>query len=156
MLSRRHFFTCATSIVATPFLSLSASARSFPTPEPGQYEARVFLGNQRFQLVKDGSIMETWDISSARQGKVTPIGSWNPYFLSLNHRSSLYNNAPMPYAVFYSGNYAIHGTDQISRLGSRASAGCVRLHPDNAAKCFGIAHHLGFDALKVIVMAEAL
>lgn len=40
----------------------------------------------------------------------------------------------MPYAVFISNGYAIHGTTpgNFSKLGSRASHGCVRLHPDNA------------------------
>jgi hypothetical protein len=40
----------------------------------------------------------------------------------------------MPYAVFVRGGYAIHGTTpgNYSRLGSRASHGCIRLHPDNA------------------------
>jgi lipoprotein-anchoring transpeptidase ErfK/SrfK len=70
------------------------------------------------------------------QGKITPPGEWTAQWLSRNHRSSRYNNAPMPYAIFYSGHYAIHGTDQISRLGRPASAGCVRLHPDNARVLF--------------------
>jgi len=40
----------------------------------------------------------------------------------------------MPYAVFVKGGYAIHGTTpgNFSKLGTRASHGCIRLHPDNA------------------------
>lgn len=40
----------------------------------------------------------------------------------------------MPYAVFISGGYAIHGTTpgNYSKLGTTASHGCIRLHPDNA------------------------
>jgi len=40
----------------------------------------------------------------------------------------------MPYAVFLRGGYAIHGTTQgnFSKLGTKASHGCIRLHPDNA------------------------
>lgn len=39
----------------------------------------------------------------------------------------------MPYAVFIEGGYAVHGTPKSnwSRLGTRASHGCVRVHPDN-------------------------
>lgn len=70
------------------------------------------------------------------QGKKTPTGSYSPQWLSKNHRSSLYNNAPMPYSIFYSGNYAIHGTNQTGKLGSPASAGCVRLSTENAARLF--------------------
>lgn len=48
------------------------------------------------------------------------------------HYSSLYNNAPMPWSIFFWGNFAIHGTTQVDRLGQPASAGCVRLHPEDA------------------------
>jgi hypothetical protein len=38
----------------------------------------------------------------------------------------------MPYAVFISGGFAIHGTTlgNIAKLGTRASHGCIRVHPD--------------------------
>lgn len=40
----------------------------------------------------------------------------------------------MPYAVFLRNGYAIHGTTEgnIPKLGTTASHGCIRLHPDNA------------------------
>lgn len=39
----------------------------------------------------------------------------------------------MPYAVFIEGGFAIHGTTvgNFKYLGTRASHGCIRLHPDN-------------------------
>ena len=49
----------------------------------------------------------------------------------------------MPYAIFYDGHYAIHGTTQISRLGRPASKGCVRLHPSNAAVLFALVQKEG-------------
>jgi hypothetical protein len=42
----------------------------------------------------------------------------------------------MPYSIFFDGGYAIHGSYEISHLGSPASHGCIRLHPDNAAVLF--------------------
>ena len=87
----------------------------------------------------DGAPTYTWPVSTARKGKITPTGTFRGQSLSRHHRSSLYNNAPMPYAIFFRGNYAIHGTNQISRLGRPASAGCVRLHPDHAAVLFNLA-----------------
>lgn len=40
----------------------------------------------------------------------------------------------MPYVVFLRDGYAIHGTTtgSFAKLGTKASHGCVRLHPDNA------------------------
>ena len=37
----------------------------------------------------------------------------------------------MAKAIFYSGGYAIHHTDAVSKLGQRASHGCVRFHIDD-------------------------
>ena len=44
----------------------------------------------------------------------------------------------MPYSIFLSGGYAIHGSYEISHLGSPASHGCIRLHPENAAVLFAL------------------
>jgi len=80
---------------------------------------------------------------------VTPRGTWNAKWLSKNHKSSLYNNAPMPHSIFYSGNFAIHGTNQISKLGRPASAGCVRLHPANAKVLFNMVQRYGKSNFRV-------
>jgi len=78
----------------------------------------------------------TWPVSTGVSG--TPSGTYRPQSFDRYHRSSMYGNAPMPYSIFYSGNFAIHGTTQISRLGGRASHGCIRLHPSNAAVLFAL------------------
>lgn len=42
----------------------------------------------------------------------------------------------MPYAVFISGGFAVHGTGRgnWAKLGQRASHGCIRMHPDNGQR----------------------
>jgi lipoprotein-anchoring transpeptidase ErfK/SrfK len=44
----------------------------------------------------------------------------------------------VPHAIFFHHGFAIHGTNDISRLGGRASHGCVGLHPANAATLFAV------------------
>jgi lipoprotein-anchoring transpeptidase ErfK/SrfK len=44
----------------------------------------------------------------------------------------------MPHAIFFYYGFAIHGTNDISRLGGPASLGCVRLHPSHAAALFAL------------------
>jgi len=112
-------------------------------------EARIDISQQKMRVYKNGRLAHVWPVSTARRGKVTPRGTWKAKWLSKNHKSSRYNNAPMPYSIFYSGNFAIHGTNQISRLGRPASAGCVRLHPDNARVLFNLAQRNGLKNLKV-------
>lgn len=114
-------------------------------------EARVDLSSQSMTVYQNGIPRYTWQVSTARRGKVTPVGTWTAKWASKNHRSSRYNNAPMPYSIFYTGNYAIHGTNQIKRLGSPASAGCIRLHPDNARVFYNMALQAGLKNVKVRV-----
>lgn len=115
--------------------------------------ARVSISNQMMEVYHEGRKLYEWPVSTARKGKVTPVGQWRgAQWLSKNHRSSLYNNAPMPYAIFFNGNYAIHGTDQVSKLGRPASAGCVRLHTDNARVLFNMVRAEGKQSLKVVVV----
>jgi len=111
----------------------------------------VDLSDQRLTLVHRGAVVASWPVSTARAGKVTPTGRYRAQWLSRHHRSSLYNNAPMPYSVFFNGDYAIHGTDQIGRLGRPASAGCIRLHPRHAAVVFDLARREGPSNTLVIV-----
>ena len=103
----------------------------------------VDISDQQLTLVHRGAVVATWPVSTARRGKVTPVGRWRAQWLSRHHRSSLYNNAPMPYSVFFNGDYAVHGTNQTGRLGSPASAGCVRLSPEHAAVLFDLASREG-------------
>lgn len=113
--------------------------------------ARVSISEQKMTVIQNGRVIHRWDVSTARRGKVTPTGQWSAKWLSRHHRSSRYNNAPMPYAIFYNGNYAVHGTDQIGRLGSPASAGCIRLHPGNAAKLFSLTQSVGLKNVRIVV-----
>jgi lipoprotein-anchoring transpeptidase ErfK/SrfK len=114
--------------------------------------ARVSVETQTMHVYHDGILIHEWPVSTARAGKITPHGEWTGQWLSRNHRSSRYNNAPMPYAIFYNGHYAIHGTDQINRLGRPASAGCVRLHPDNARTLFRMVQVEGPQSIRVVVV----
>jgi lipoprotein-anchoring transpeptidase ErfK/SrfK len=49
----------------------------------------------------------------------------------------------MPHSIFFSGNYAIHGSYEVKHLGRPASHGCVRLHPSNAAMLYSLVNQAG-------------
>ncbi len=95
-------------------------------------EVRIDLSDQEITVLLDGQPQYYWPVSTARAGKCTPTGTYGVQSMKLMHYSTLYHNAPMPHSIFFSGNYAIHGTTQVDRLGITASAGCVRLHPEDA------------------------
>lgn len=134
-------------------LALSA-AFAFAIPDAAvaaTVVAKVDITTQTMTVSYRGQVKYRWKVSTARAGKVTPTGTWSAKWLSKNHKSSRYNNAPMPYSIFYNGNYAVHGTNQINRLGRPASAGCVRLHPDNAAVLFSLARREGLNNVRIVV-----
>lgn len=100
---------------------------------------------------EDGILKYRWRVSTARRGYITPAGSYTAKWLSRDHRSKKYDNAPMPYAVFFNGGYAVHGTYELRQLGRPASHGCVRLEPRNAATFFAMTRDVGLDNTHIVV-----
>jgi lipoprotein-anchoring transpeptidase ErfK/SrfK len=108
---------------------------------------RVDKSSQRMSVIVDGEHRYTWAVSTGVRG--TPSGVFRPQSLKRHHRSTIYGGAPMPYSIFYDGNYAIHGTTHIRRLGGRASKGCIRLHPANAAVLFSLVQRHGLGSTRI-------
>jgi lipoprotein-anchoring transpeptidase ErfK/SrfK len=136
------FLAVVLTLLASGFLS-SAQA--------GTITARISLSSQTMTVTDGMFVKHKWKISTARRGFVTPTGSYRAYWASRHHRSRKYDNAPMPFAIFFNGGYAVHATYDLKRLGRPASHGCIRLHPNNAAVFFGLAQKYGLRNTKVII-----
>lgn len=113
--------------------------------------ARVDISDQVMRVLVEGEVVHEWAVSTAGKGYKTPTGVWKPYRMHTMWHSRKYNNAPMPHSIFYDGGYAIHATPHVKRLGSPASHGCVRLHPDNAKELFRLAKLYGRDNMRVVI-----
>ncbi|MGQ3209618.1 MAG: L,D-transpeptidase [Shinella sp.] len=113
--------------------------------------AQVSLASQTMVVTQNGVVKYRWRVSTGRKGFGTPTGAWSAKWTSRNHRSRKYNNAPMPYAVFFKGGYAVHATYETKRLGRPASHGCVRLHPNNAATFFQMAKSNGLSKTRIVI-----
>lgn len=111
--------------------------------------ANIDLSRQVMTVTVDGARYAQWRVSTGRNGYGTPTGSFRPYLLRRMHYSSKYENSPMPHSVFFRGGYAIHGTQYVKRLGRRASHGCVRLHPRNAAQLYRLVLVYGLDNTRI-------
>lgn len=127
-----------------PFLETPA----FELAAGGCYResCRVFIdvdkSTQTARLYLDGRLVNQWLVSTGLPGTPTPNFDTNPNGRIYQKYSS--NKFPggdykglgnMPYAVFIRGGFALHGTPQgnWSKLGRKASHGCIRMHPDNGA-----------------------
>lgn len=139
----RKFFVASLAVLLLQFHSPSAFAANLV--------ARISLSSQTMTVSQNGFVRYRWKVSTARKGYVTPEGSWSAKWLSRDHRSRKYDNAPMPYAVFFNGGYAVHATFDLKRLGRPASHGCIRLHPENAAEFFALASEYGLKNTKIVV-----
>ncbi|MDO9418677.1 L,D-transpeptidase [Pararhizobium sp.] len=139
----RKFLVAVTALLCMQFSISDASAANLV--------ANISLSSQTMTVSKNGIVQYRWKVSTARKGYVTPRGSWSAKWLSRHHRSRKYNNAPMPFAVFFNGGYAVHATYDLKRLGRPASHGCIRLHPDNASKFFSLASTTGLKNTRIVV-----
>jgi len=113
--------------------------------------AKVDISTQTMVVSHNGKVKYKWPVSTGRKGYSTPTGTYSAKWLSRHHRSRKYNNAPMPYAVFYHRGYAVHATYDTKRLGRPASHGCVRLAPENAAKFFALVQQAGNKNTRIVI-----
>jgi lipoprotein-anchoring transpeptidase ErfK/SrfK len=119
--------------------------------------ATVSISQQQMEVVildaKTG-LEETlvWTVSTGATGYTTPTGNYQPTWLSRHHRSRQYDNAPMPWAVFFHNGYAVHATFDLANLGRPASHGCVRLAPEDAAVFFELVRTVSMDNTEIVIV----
>lgn len=141
----KRFFVSAAAAATLLACSFSASAASLV--------ARVDVAAQTMTVTHYGKVLYEWPVSTARQGYITPEGDFRPYRMHKMWRSRTYDNAPMPFAVFYDRGWAVHGTTAVSRLGTPASHGCVRLETANAEAFYTLVRQVGPGNTRIIVEA---
>ena len=138
-------------LVLTAFLATGLAAASTGKKATPVVDIRISIGSQSMAVNVNGFPYGRWKVSTARDGYYTPRGSWRPFSLKKMHYSRKYDNSPMPHSIFFLGGYAIHGTNYLKSLGRPASHGCIRLHPQNAAKLFGIVSKYGMKSTRITI-----
>ena len=137
--------------IRTAVVAFLLACLALPASVYANVVARIDISEQRLHLYVNGAKRATWAVSTGRGRYRTPTGTFRVQSLHRHHYSSRYNNAPMPYSVFFHRGYAIHGTDQVRYLGRPASHGCVRLHPRNAAALYNIIRQHGSGSTRITV-----
>lgn len=109
----------------------------------------IDLSSQRLTATRGGETV-VWKISSGRSGYETPTGHYSVMRMEADHHSDEYEQAPMPYAIFFSPRgLAIHGTFERG-LGSPRSHGCVRLSVGNAQKLYEWVEQQGGATIDIV------
>jgi hypothetical protein len=108
----------------------------------------VSLTEQRAYVYRDGILIGTTTVSTGKPGHETPVGVFNILQMDQYHRSSKYNNAPMPYQQRLTmDGVALHAG---GLPGYPESHGCVHL-PTEFARLLFDASHMG---MTVVVAQE--
>ncbi len=128
---RKHSIVVTLSCVVAILCAGSAIA--------AKIDISVSKVSQKMTVKIDGVTKHVWPVSTGASGYETPSGKFRPFRMEEDHYSEEWDNAPMPHSVFFTGEgHAIHGSQYVKSLGRRASHGCIRLAPQNAAKLFGM------------------
>ena len=102
----------------------------------GAVEIVVSLPQQLAYVYRGGTLIGVSTVSTGKPGKETPTGTFPILQKNRDHRSNIYDNAPMPYMqrLTWDG-IALHGG---AIPGRPASNGCVRLPLAFARHLFGV------------------
>ena len=107
---------------------------------------------QRMTILVNGAQRYRWPVSTGARGYSTPSGAYTASSMNEIWYSKQWDNAPMPHAVFFTKEgHAIHGTNEVKRLGKPASHGCVRLSPENAATLYALVKENGLENTQVVL-----
>ncbi len=139
-------------LILSAFIGVAISVAAMASASAANLVATIDISAQRMTVKKDGLLLHSWPVSTARSGYVTPRGAYRPTRMHRMWYSRKYDNSPMPYSIFFRGGYAIHGTNAVKRLGTPASHGCVRLHPSAAATLYGMVQKVGAKNTRIVIV----
>jgi lipoprotein-anchoring transpeptidase ErfK/SrfK len=106
--------------------------------------ACIDLSANKSWLLENGKVIYgPTAITHGRPGYRTPPGMFRVTFKDIDHKSSIFNNAPMPYSVFFNGGIAFHA-GSLREL----SHGCIHLSTA-AAKMYYNSLQVG-EAVQVV------
>lgn len=115
---------------------------------------QVDKATQKMTVTVDGQQRYVWPVSTGVADYDTPDGAFTPFRMDKEHFSKEWDDAPMPYSIFFTKQgHAIHGTNH-SSIGRPASHGCVRLHVKDAAKLWALVKKEGMSHTHIVLTGE--
>ncbi len=139
----------------TLLLSALATAALLPAAASADVLVTVDKATQHMTVAVDGQDRYSWPVSTGVADHDTPSGSFQPSRMDRDHFSKEWDDAPMPYSIFFTGmGHAIHGTGHVAQLGRAASHGCVRLSRPHAAELFALVKAQGLGNTRVVVEGD--
>ena len=109
-----------------------------PAPARANLLITVDKATQKMTVTVDGDPRYVWPVATGIARYDTPDGQFQPFRMERKHYSREWDDAPMPYSIFFTKQgHAIHGTNHRIN-GAPASHGCVRLSVKHAAQLWAL------------------
>ncbi len=138
-----------------PPLAAIAALLAFAPAARADILITIDKAKQQMAVTVDGDPRYLWPVSTGKSPYDTPAGEFQPFRMARHHYSREWDDAPMPYSIFFTQEgHAIHGSYEVRRLGTPASHGCVRLAPQNAAVLFALVKEQGVKHARVVLTGE--
>jgi len=135
--------------------ALFAAALVLASPARADLVITVDKSAQQMTVADDGTVLYNWPVSTGMADYDTPTGEFKPFRMERDHFSREWDDAPMPYSIFFTQEgHAIHGSYDIKHLGRPASHGCVRLSHPHAATLFSLVQQEGISNTRVVLTGE--
>ena len=132
-----------------------AAALVLASPARADLVITVDKSAQQMTVADDGTVLYTWPVSTGMADYDTPTGEFKPFRMERDHFSREWDDAPMPYSIFFTQEgHAIHGSYDVKHLGRPASHGCVRLSHPHAATLFSLVQQEGISNTRVVLTGE--
>ncbi|GAA2971848.1 MULTISPECIES: L,D-transpeptidase family protein [Streptomyces] len=107
--------------------------REVAKPDPRCMTGRVLCISKNSRTLAwmiDGKVVSSMDVRFGSEYTPTREGTFEVYWKSRHHVSTLYDS-PMPYAMFFSGGQAVHYSSDFAARGyTGASHGCVNVRDE--------------------------
>ena len=133
------FLAACSALFAVAAPATAEAAATKTTLRCPQLTGKVACVDQNHQTmwIQQGReiIFQAVPVRTGMPGRRTPDGLFHIWLRNEHQYSRLFNE-PMPFSLFFHGDYALHGTYQDVRSGG--SNGCVNLTVDDASKVFQI------------------
>ena len=132
-----------------------AAALAFAASANASLLISIDKSMQKMTVEVDGEQRYVWPVSTGGRGYDTPDGDFKPFRMERDHFSREWDDAPMPYSIFFTQiGHAIHGTFETKNLGRPVSHGCVRLSRANAAILWDLVKQQKMANTRVVLTGE--
>jgi len=95
-------------------------------------------GLHQANLYHDGVLLNSWLVRGGAEDAKTRLGKYQVYYRDIDHKSSEFDDAPMPYSQFFDKGQALHGSRMMMDPYVGHSHGCVNFWTEDARQLWNL------------------